>query len=71
MVLMVFRLVPWTLFPHTFFTFHGSDVISAVHKRRKEEEVLMVRGLSSRPNLPERPAATWNSRWSIKEEEEA
>jgi hypothetical protein len=30
----------------------------------------MVWGLSLRPNLPEVPAATWNSRRSIKEEEE-
>jgi hypothetical protein len=30
----------------------------------------MVRGLSQRPNLTGGPAATWDSRRSIKEEEE-
>jgi hypothetical protein len=30
----------------------------------------MVRGLSQRPNLTEGPAATWDLRRSIKEEEE-
>jgi hypothetical protein len=32
---------------------------------------MMVRGLSLRPNLTEGPAATWDFRRSIKEEEEA
>jgi hypothetical protein len=39
------------------------------YHRNLEDYVLMVGGLSQRPNLTEGPAATWDSWRSIKEEE--